>query len=182
VALAFVALVGMRVSWVPLRDTADGIGLHEVRQFYPLVIDGLDGLGVVASLALVGSPGYRWAIGTVVGLTAVSLVLNVAHGSAYARVTGQSAATTWGHVILASAAPTICIALGTHLAALTFHRLAGVLRQRRDSSEVTLVTARELAKILEVSPSTITTWVDRGKLTPVSKDDSGRNLFNPASL
>jgi hypothetical protein len=182
VALAFVALVGMRVSWVPLRDTADGIGLHEVREYYPLVIDGLDGLGVVASLALVGSPGYRWAIGTVVGLTAVSLVLNVAHGSAYAHVTGQSAKTTWGHVILASAAPTICIALGTHLAALTFHRLAGVLRQRRDSSEVTLVTARELAKILEVSPSTISTWVDRGKLTPVSKDPDGRNLFNPASL
>lgn len=182
VALAFVALVGMRVSWVPLRDTADGIGLHEVREFYPLVIDGLDGLGVVASLALVGSPGYRWAIGTVVGLTAISLVLNVAHGAVYAGVTGRSDATTWGHVILASAAPTICIALGTHLAALTFHRLAGVLRYRRDSSEPTLVTAKELAELLEVSPSTIGTWVDRGKLTPVSKGPGGCNLFNPASV
>jgi hypothetical protein len=85
-------------------------------------------------------------------------------------------------VILASAAPTICIALGTHLAALTFHRLAGVLRQRRDSSEVTLVTARQLAELLEVKPSTISTWVDRGKLTPVSKDGEGRNLFDPASV
>jgi hypothetical protein len=97
-------------------------------------------------------------------------------------VTGQSAKTTWGHVILASAAPTICIALGTHLAALTFHRLAGVLRQRRDSSEVTLVTAKQLAELLEVKPSTISTWVDRGKLTPVSKDPDGRNLFDPSSL
>jgi hypothetical protein len=186
VALAFVALVGMRVSWVPLRDTADGIGLHEVREYYPLVIDGLDGLGVVASLALVGSPGYRWAIGTVVGLTAVSLVLNVAHGSAAGGVTGRSDATTWGHVILASAAPTICIALGTHLAALTFHRLAGVLSQRRDSVEgpekPTLLTARQVAELLEVSPSTVSTWVDRGKLTPATKDDKGRNLFDPASL
>jgi hypothetical protein len=186
VALAFVALVGMRVSWVPLRDTADGIGLHEVRQFYPLVIDGLDGLAVVASLALVGSPGYRWAIGTVVGLTAISLVLNVAHGSAAQGVTAKSDATTWGHVILASAAPTICIALGTHLAALTFHRLTGVLADRRDSTETkaepTLLTAREVAELLDVSPSTVSTWVDRGKLTPAGKDPRGRNLFNPESL
>jgi hypothetical protein len=185
-ALAFVALVGMRVSWVPLRDTADGIGLHEVRQFYPLVIDGLDGLAVVASLALVGSPGYRWAIGTVVGLTAISLVLNVAHGSAAQGVTAKSDATTWGHVILASAAPTICIALGTHLAALTFHRLTGVLADRRDSTETkeepTLLTAREVAELLDVSPSTVSTWVDRGKLTPAGKDPRGRNLFNPESL
>jgi hypothetical protein len=182
VALAFVALVGMRVSWVPLRDTADGIGLHEVREFYPLVIDGLDGLAVVASLALIGSPGYRWAIGTVVGLTAISLVLNVAHGSAYAGVTGQSDATTWGHVILASAAPTVCIALGTHLAALTFQRLSGVLADRRDSPEPALLTARQMAELLEVSPSTIGTWVDRGKLTPAAKDEKGRNLFHPESL
>jgi hypothetical protein len=186
VALAFVALVGMRVSWVPLRDTADGIGLHEVRQFYPLVIDGLDGLAVVASLALVGSPGYRWAIGTVVGLTAISLVLNVAHGSAAQGVTAKSDATTWGHVILASAAPTICIALGTHLAALTFHRLTGVLADRRDSTETkaepTLLTAREVAELLDVSPSTVSTWVDRGKLTPAGKDPRGRNLYNPESL
>jgi hypothetical protein len=185
----------MRVSWVPLRDTADSIGLHEVREFYPLVIDGLDGLAVVASLALVGSAGYRWAIGTVIGLTAVSLVLNVAHGSSYAGVTGQSDGTTWGHVILASAAPTVCIALGTHLAALTFHRLAGVLSQRRvtvesaeESTEIddepdlaTLLTTKEVAARLGVEPSTIGTWVGRGKLTPVIKGPGG-NLFDPNSL
>lgn len=185
-ALAFVALVGMRVSWVPLRDTADTIGLHEVRQFYPLVIDGLDGLAVVASLALVGSPGYRWAIGTVCGLTGLSLVLNVAHGSAAVGVTAQSDATTWGHVILASAAPTICIALGTHLAALTFQRLAGVLSSRRASSETqqepTLLTVKQLAELLEVSPSTIHTWKDRGKLTPAKTDAQGRFLFDPTTL
>lgn len=188
-ALAFVALVGMRVSWVPLRDTADTIGLHEVRQYYPLVIDGLDGLGVVASLALVGSPGYRWAIGTVAGLTAVSLVLNVAHGSAAGGVTGQSDATTWGHVILASAAPTICIALGTHLAALTFHRLTGVLSSRRDSGETPepdeerhLLTTAEVAARLGIKPSTVGTRVDRGQLTPVVRDPKLGNLFDPASL
>ncbi|MFE4681623.1 helix-turn-helix domain-containing protein [Streptomyces sp. NPDC056721] len=186
VSLAFVALVGMRVSWVPLRDTADGIGLHEVREFYPLVIDGLDGLAVVASLALVGSAGYRWAIGTVVGLTAISLVLNVAHGSAFAKVTGQSDATTWGHVILASAAPTVCIALGTHLAALTFHRLTGVLFARRERAETaeipTLLTTRQVAELLEVKPSTISTWVDRGKLTVAQKDPKLGNLFDPETL
>uniref|UniRef100_A0AAU3I5X6 Helix-turn-helix domain-containing protein n=1 Tax=Streptomyces sp. NBC_01393 TaxID=2903851 RepID=A0AAU3I5X6_9ACTN len=181
-ALAFVALVGMRVSWVPLRDTADGIGLREVREFYPLVIDGLDGLAVVASLALVGSPGYRWAIGTVVGLTAVSLVLNVAHGSAFAGVTGRSDATTWGHVIVASAAPTVCIALGTHLAALTFHRLTGVLFARRGAETPTLLTTRQVAELLEVKPSTVSTWVDRGKLTVAQKDPKLGNLFDPETL
>ncbi|MFI6938843.1 hypothetical protein ACIBI4_06195 [Streptomyces sp. NPDC050418] len=128
VALALVALVGMRVSWVPLRDTADTIGLGEVRQFYPLVIDLL---AVVASIALYGSSGYRWAIGTVIGLTGISLVLNVAHGSAAALIDASSDAPTWGHVILASAAPVICIGLGTHLAALTWGRVAESYRALR---------------------------------------------------
>ncbi|MFE2911269.1 hypothetical protein [Kitasatospora indigofera] len=136
-ALAFVAIVGMRVSWVPLRDTADTIGLHEVRQQYPLVIDGLDGLAVIASLALAGSAGYRWAIGTVIGLTGISLVLNVAHGSAAQHVTAAADWTTWGHAILASAAPTVCIGLGTHLAALTFQRLTDSLSSRRPAAEPT---------------------------------------------
>jgi hypothetical protein len=131
VALALVAVVGMRVSWVPLRDTADTIGLHEVRQFYPLVIDLLAGLAVVASIALYGSNGYRWAIGTVIGLTGISLTLNVAHGSAAAGIDATSDAPTWGHVILASAAPVICIGLGTHLASLTWGRVAEAFRVLR---------------------------------------------------
>ncbi|MCX5202458.1 helix-turn-helix domain-containing protein [Streptomyces sp. NBC_00237] len=134
-ALALVAVVGMRVSWVPLRDTADTIGLSEVRQYYPLVIDLLDGLAIVASIALYGTPGYRWAIGTVIGLTAISLTLNVAHGSAAGGVTGASDATTWGHVILASAAPTICIGLGAHLAALTWGRVAGAVAALRSATQ-----------------------------------------------
>lgn len=241
-ALAFVAIVGMRVSWVPLRDTADTIGLHEVRQQYPLVIDGLDGLAVIASLALAGSPGYRWAIGTVIGLTGISLVLNVAHGSAAQHVTAASDATTWGHAILASAAPTVCIGLGTHLAALTFQRLTAALTSRRPAAEQTerateqavlqtvthpatlptaeldrvpaapaqpislskptpaitaripsepsqpsnsperLLTTQDVALLKGVSPSTVGTWVGRGKLTPVVRDGKLGNLFDPASL
>jgi hypothetical protein len=241
-ALAFVAIVGMRVSWVPLRDTADTIGLHEVRQQYPLVIDGLDGLAVIASLALAGSPGYRWAIGTVIGLTGISLVLNVAHGSAAQHVTADAAATTWGHAILASAAPTVCIGLGTHLAALTFQRLTAALGSRRPAVEQAtqgteqaalapiahvatepapallpaapapaptislskpmpaitaripaelsqpsntsahLLSTRDVAKRMGVSTSTVGTWVGRGKLTPVVRDDRLGNLFDPASL
>lgn len=134
VALTLVAVVGMRVSWVPLRDTADTIGLHEVRQFYPLVIDLLAGLSVVASIALYGSPGYRWAIGTVIGLTAISLTLNVAHGSAAAHVDASSDAPTWGHVILASAAPVICIGFGTHLASLVWGRVATAYQATRGAT------------------------------------------------
>lgn len=134
VALSAVAIVGMRVSWVPLRDTADTIGLHEVRQFYPLVIDLLAGLSVVASIALYGTSGYRWAIGTVIGLTAVSLTLNVAHGSAAARVDASSDAPTWGHVILASAAPVICIGFGTHLASLVWGRVATAYQATRGAT------------------------------------------------
>ncbi|SOE25673.1 helix-turn-helix domain-containing protein [Streptomyces sp. OK228] len=134
VALTLVAVVGMRVSWVPLRDTADTIGLHEVRQFYPLVIDLLAGLSVVASIALYGSSGYRWAIGTVIGLTAISLTLNVAHGSAAAGVDASSDAPTWGHVILASAAPVICIGFGTHLASLVWGRVATAYQASRGAT------------------------------------------------
>ncbi|QES45202.1 hypothetical protein DEJ49_33215 [Streptomyces venezuelae] len=143
VALAAVAVVGMRVSWVPLRDTADSIGLGEVRQFYPLVIDLLDGLAVVASIALYGTTGYRWAIGTVIGLTAISLTLNVAHGSAAAQITAASDATTWGHVILASAAPTVCIGLGTHLASLTWARVATAWQALRCTATGGVAVQRE---------------------------------------
>jgi cell division septation protein DedD len=241
-SLAFVAIVGMRVSWVPLRDTADTIGLHEVRQQYPLVIDGLDGLAVIASLALAGSPGYRWAIGTVIGLTGISLVLNVAHGSAAQHVTAAADWTTWGHAILASAAPTVCIGLGTHLAALTFQRLTDSLSSRRPAAETGelaeqgseqgtlapvahpateptpallptpapaislskpmpaitaripaepaqpsnapahLLTTRDVAMLKGVALSTVGTWVTRGKLTPVVRDERLGNLFDPASL
>lgn len=241
-ALALVAVVGMRVSWVPLRDTADTIGLSEVRQYYPLVIDLLDGLAIVASIALYGTPGYRWAIGTVIGLTAISLTLNVAHGSAAGRVTGMSDATTWGHVILASAAPTICIGLGAHLAALTWGRVAGAVaalraatqgatppvaapaavpaepvRERvevrrlnwadaiprnarllplvpaatplreltdgRDTGRGEHLTTAEVAARRGVDPSTVRSWVTRGRLRPVATDPAnGSHLFDAAAV
>lgn len=156
VALALVAVVGMRVSWVPLRDTADTIGLHEVRQFYPLVIDLLAGLAVVASIALYGSSGYRWAIGTVIGLTGISLTLNVAHGSAAAGIDATSDAPTWGHVILASAAPVICIALGTHLASLTWGRVAEAFRVLRSGATPATRSASEAFAVPAVRPAA---WV-----------------------
>lgn len=237
-ALAMVAVVGMRVSWVPLRDTADTIGLSEVRQYYPLVIDLLDGLAIVASIALYGTPGYRWAIGTVIGLTAISLTLNVAHGSAAGGVTGASDAPTWGHVILASAAPTICIGLGAHLAALTWGRVAGAVAALRAATQdatpsitpavqpegnrgevrrigweaavprnarflpiVSAATApkeltdgrgtghgehlttAEVAARRGVDPSTVRTWVTRGRLKPVATDPAnGSHLFDAAAV
>lgn len=237
-ALALVAVVGMRVSWVPLRDTADTIGLHEVRQFYPLVIDLLDGLAIVASIALYGTPGYRWAIGTVIGLTAISLTLNVAHGSAAGGVTAASDAPTWGHVILASAAPTICIGLGAHLASLTWGRVAQsfaalrvakltatpavapatveltrepaaartqwsevvprtvrllplvpaatppkAITAGRDGSRGTHLTTAEVAERRGVDPSTVRTWVTRGRLKPVATDPAnGSHLFDAADI
>jgi excisionase family DNA binding protein len=92
-------------------------------------------------------------------------------------------------VILASAAPTVCIALGTHLAALTFHRLSEVLASRRDTRETSeqpgrevLLTTKEVADRLGVPTSTVGTWVSRGKLSPVIKDPKVGNLFDPASL
>src|SRR4051794_30929158 len=94
-------VVGMRVSWVPLRDTAVHIGLGEVRSWYPLSIDGLDGVAIIAAITLYGRNGYRAAMGTVVGLTALSTAMNVAHGLQHAGVTAESADTTWAHVTLA---------------------------------------------------------------------------------
>ncbi|MGW1998614.1 MerR family transcriptional regulator, partial [Embleya sp. NPDC001921] len=126
--LAGTVIVGMRVSWVPLRDTATGIGLGEVASpWYPLSIDGLDGVALIAAICLYGRDGYRAAIGTVIGLTVLSTMLNVAHGLDAAGVTAESAWTTWSHVILAAAAPNACIALGAHLVAVMFHQRLRVL-------------------------------------------------------
>src|SRR5207342_2877573 len=128
--------------------------------------------------------------------------------------TAASDATTWGHAILASAAPTVCIGLGTHLAALTFQRLTAALTSRWPVAEQTeqvaeqavlqpvahpatlptaeldrvpaapaitaripsepsqpsnsperLLTTQDVAALKGVSPSTVGTWVGRGKLT-----------------
>lgn len=181
VALALVAVVGMRVSWVPLRDTADTIGLHEVRQFYPLVIDLLDGLAVVASIALYGSPGYRWAIGTVIGLTAISLTLNVAHGSAAGGVTAASDATTWGHVILASAAPTVCIGLGTHLASLTWGRVAAAFQALRETPTATAPVAHREEPVTARPAAWAGSAPAGARLLPIVKADTAPATPAPES-
>lgn len=120
-------IVGMRVSWVPLRDTAVDIGLAEVRHWYPLAIDGLDGVAIIAAIALYGRPGYAAALGTVIGISALSTLLNVAHGTAAAGVTAESDSTTWIHATAASAAPNATIALGAHLVAILCQRLRGIV-------------------------------------------------------
>ncbi|OPC83027.1 hypothetical protein B4N89_20660 [Embleya scabrispora] len=148
--LVLTVIVGMRVSWVPLRDTAVDVGLGEVRRWYPLAIDGLDGVAIIAAITLYGRAGYRAAMGTVVGLTAVSTVLNVAHGLEAARVTHESASMTWAHVTLAAAAPNLCIALGAHLVAVMLQRVRGLLdvwlAQRATRAPKTAKVERKHAK------------------------------------
>lgn len=46
---------------------------------------------------------------------------------------------------------------------------------------VKLLSTREVALRMGVSPSTVGTWVSRGKLTPTGRDERG-NLFDPTHL
>ncbi|WP_062214644.1 DUF2637 domain-containing protein [Streptomyces sp. NBRC 109706] len=45
-----------------------------------------------------------------------------------------------------------------------------------------LLTGAQVAKLKGVSPGTVRSWVNRGRLTPRSRDDNGHNLFHPADV
>ncbi|MFT9477432.1 DUF2637 domain-containing protein [Streptomyces sp. Mo3] len=81
--LALVGVVGMafRVSWNALRDVATAIGADETAaMLYPIVVDGLMALALVATLVLTKESDRRFALWVLAAYTAASLVLNYVHG------------------------------------------------------------------------------------------------------
>ena len=126
---ALLAVVGMafRVSWNALRDIAGAIGADPTAAtVYPLVVDGLMALALVAVLVL-GGADRRFALRVLVGYTIASLVLNYVHGLAPGLHAGGRvrladwAPAHWALVLLASSLPVGSIYFGSDLVAKVLH-------------------------------------------------------------
>jgi hypothetical protein len=144
VALAVVVLLAFRVSWNALRDVGTAIGLDTTAaNIYPIVVDGLMALALVATLVLVGR-GKRLALGVLGGYTVASLVLNYVHGlmPALHRPAG-SVPLEWPLVLLATSLPVGAIFFGSDLVARVLRAgdaqpvTAPVIEERPEAPEVT---------------------------------------------
>ncbi|MEV6208666.1 DUF2637 domain-containing protein [Kitasatospora sp. NPDC051914] len=126
---ALLGVVGMafRVSWNALKDVARAIGADPLAAgLYPLVVDGLMALALVAALVLTGAD-RRFALRVLGGYTAASLVLNYVHGLVPALHGGGRvrladwAPAHYALVLLASCLPVGSIFFGSDLVAKVLH-------------------------------------------------------------
>jgi hypothetical protein len=129
---ALVAVVGMafRVSWNALRDVAVAIGADpDAATLYPVVVDGLMALALVATLVLTGRD-RAFALRVLAGYTAASLALNYVHGlvpGLHGLEDGQRVALAgwsavhWALVLVASSLPVGAIFFGSDLVARVLH-------------------------------------------------------------
>jgi hypothetical protein len=128
-----VVLMAFRVSWNALRDVAHTIGAdHAAAVVYPLVVDGLMALALVATLVLPDEPGEdgkgsprRFALRVLAAYTLASLVLNYVHGltapdGARLRLADWPPAN-WSLVLLGTSLPVGSIFFGSDLVAKVVH-------------------------------------------------------------
>jgi hypothetical protein len=126
-ALVAVVLMAFRVSWNALRDVARAIGAdHTAAVLYPVVVDGLMALALVAALVL-PKADRRFALRVLAAYTAASLVLNYDHGMVAAIQSGGRvhladwAPADWALMLLATSLPVGSIAFGADLVAKVLH-------------------------------------------------------------
>lgn len=127
--LAAVVLMAFRVSWNALSDVARTIGADSTAALlYPLVVDGLMALALVATLVLTG-PDRKFALRVLAAYTVASLLLNYVHGLIPAL---HTTSTQWGRltdwdpanlalVLLATSLPVGSIYFGSDLVAKVLH-------------------------------------------------------------
>lgn len=160
---ALVAVVGMafRVSWNALRDVARAVGAdHDAATLYPIVVDGLMALALVATLVLTNERDKKRALQVLAGYTAASLVLNYVHGLV-PDLHGD--AVEWGRladwapanyllVLLATSLPVGSIYFGSDLVAKVLHHRPAPVT---DQDEATQLTVNRLGSDLhESTPET----------------------------
>jgi hypothetical protein len=128
--LGLLAVVGMafRVSWHALRDVAHATGADLVAaDVYPLVVDGLMALALIAALILPEGRDRKFALRVLAGYTLASLVLNYVHGLVPAIASGGRvpladwAPADWALVLLATSLPVGSIFFGSDLVAKVLH-------------------------------------------------------------
>lgn len=127
--LVAVVLMAFRVSWNALSDVARAIGADATAALlYPLVVDGLMALALVATLVLTG-PARKFALRVLAAYTIASLLLNYVHGLI---PTLHTTSTQWGRladhdpvnwalVLLATSLPVGSIYFGSELVAKVLH-------------------------------------------------------------
>jgi hypothetical protein len=150
-ALVAVVLMGFRVSWNALRDVARAIGAdHTAAILYPVVVDGLMALALVAALVLSGRD-RTFALRVLAGYTVASLVLNYDHGLVAAIQSGSRvrladwAPANWALMLLATSLPVGSIAFGADL-------VAKVLHHQPDARKSTQIITNGSVSDLEQSP------------------------------
>lgn len=125
--LVAVTAMAFRVSWNALRDVARAIGAdHTAAVLYPIVVDGLMALALVATLVLTDQ-AKRFALRVLAAYVTASLVLNYDHGLVAAIQTGDRvhladwAPANWALMLLATSLPVGSIYFGSDLVAKVLH-------------------------------------------------------------
>ncbi|MEU5682436.1 DUF2637 domain-containing protein [Streptomyces venezuelae] len=129
IGLVAVVLMAFRVSWNALSDVARAIGADSTAALlYPIVVDGLMALALIATLVLTG-PGRKFALRVLAAYAIASLLLNYVHGLIPAlhttsiqqgRLTDWDPAN-WALVLLATSLPVGSIYFGSDLVAKVLH-------------------------------------------------------------
>ncbi|WP_149183461.1 DUF2637 domain-containing protein [Streptomyces sp. TRM49041] len=131
--LVTVVLMAFRVSWNALSDVARAIGADPTAALlYPIVVDGLMALALVATLVLPGAD-RKFALRVLATYTVASLLLNYVHGLVpalhtdsirWGRLTDLDYAN-WALVLLATSLPVGSIYFGSDLVAKVLHHNPG---------------------------------------------------------
>jgi hypothetical protein len=128
IGLVAVVVMAFRVSWNALSDVARAIGADPTAALlYPIVVDGLMALALVATLVLTGSD-RKFALRVLATYTIASLLLNYVHGlipalhttSQWGRLADWEPAN-WALVLLATSLPVGSIYFGSDLVAKVLH-------------------------------------------------------------
>ncbi|MEU1014707.1 DUF2637 domain-containing protein [Streptomyces sp. NPDC005898] len=129
IGLSAVVLMAFRVSWNALSDVARAIGADSAAALlYPIVVDGLMALALVATLVLTGAD-RKFALRVLATYTIASLLLNYVHGLAptlhtssnrWGRLSDWDPAN-WALVLLATSLPIGSIYFGSDLVAKVLH-------------------------------------------------------------
>ncbi|MER5524822.1 DUF2637 domain-containing protein [Streptomyces sp. NPDC002677] len=129
VSLLAVVLMAFRVSWNALSDVARAIGADSTAALlYPIVVDGLMALALVATLVLTGTD-RKFALRVLATYTIASLLLNYVHGLMPALHTtsvqwgrlADWAPANWALVLLGTSLPVGSIYFGSDLVAKVLH-------------------------------------------------------------
>ncbi|MGW3102856.1 DUF2637 domain-containing protein [Streptomyces sp. NPDC001100] len=129
VGLLAVVLMAFRVSWNALSDVARAIGADSTAALlYPIVVDGLMALALIATLVLTGTD-RTFALRVLATYTIASLLLNYVHGLIPALHTtsiqwgrlADWAPANWALVLLATSLPVGSIYFGSDLVAKVLH-------------------------------------------------------------